>query len=313
MRREFDLINDFKKKYSLKSVGDDCAILPKNAEYDMLVTADMLVEDIDFRLKWTKPEYLGHKTLAVSLSDIAAMGGKSLWAMLSIAVPEALWNSSFLDEFYEGWHNLAGKFGVDLVGGDISRSPDKLVIDSIVGGEVLKDQAVLRSTAKPGDLIYVSGSLGGAAAGLSLLEDQKVKEVSELILRQLRPEPRNKLALELMVHKIPTAMIDLSDGLSSDLAHICSASAVGAKVLCMQIPIDVNLEINGFDTKKSLDLALNGGEDLELLFTADRSDADKLARFDVTMIGEITDIAGKIELIDDDATSILEPKGFRHF
>ena len=205
---------------------------------------------------------------------------------------------------------MAAEHSVELIGGDISRSPDKLVIDSVVVGEVSKGRAVLRSTAKPGDLIYVSGSLGGAAGGLVLLENGVDGEITA---RQLKPEPRNELALKLAVHKIPTAMIDLSDGLSADLAHICAASNVGAKVFSERIPIDANLEINGFDADTSLDLALSGGEDLELLFTADRSNAAKLAEFDVTMVGEITETAGKIELIVAAGTSVLEPKGFRHF
>ena len=310
MRSEFDLINNFKKKYSLKSVGDDCAVLPKNAEFDQLITADMLVEDVDFRLNWTKPEYLGHKSLAVSLSDIAAMGGKPVWAMLSIAVPENLWRNNFLDEFYDGWHKLAAVYSVELIGGDISRSPDKLIIDSIVGGEVSKGRAVMRSTAKVSDLIAVSGSLGGAAAGLALLETGINSPIN---LRQLKPEPRTILAQELSAAKIPSAMMVISDGFSADLAHICAASNVGAKVFGDKIPIDPSLETNCFDKERSLDLALNGGEDFELLFTTDRSNAEMLREFDVTVVGEITAAADRIELIAAGETSILESKGFRHF
>ncbi len=310
MRSEFDLINNFKKKYSLKSVGDDCAVLPKNAEFDQLITADMLVEDVDFRLNWTKPEYLGHKSLAVSLSDIAAMGGKPVWAMLSIAVPENLWRNNFLDEFYDGWHKLAAVYSVELIGGDISRSPDKLIIDSIVGGEVSKGRAVMRSTAKVSDLIAVSGSLGGAAAGLALLETGIDSPIN---LRQLKPEPRTILAQELSAAKIPSAMMDISDGFSADLAHICAASNVGAKVFGDKIPIYASLETNCFDKERSLDLALNGGEDFELLFTTDRSNAEMLREFDVTVVGEITAAADRIELIAAGETSILESKGFRHF
>lgn len=314
MRSEFDLINNIKKKYSLRNVGDDCAVLPKNDTHDLIITTDMLVEDIDFRLSWTKAEYLGHKTLAVSLSDIAAMGGKPIWAMLSMAVPESLWKGRFLDEFYDGWHNLAGKYGVELVGGDISRSPDKLVIDSIVAGETVKDKAILRSTAMPGDLIFVSGSLGGAAAGLSLLENGKVKEASELILRQLKPEPRNELALQLSAQNIPSAMIDLSDGLSADLGHVCEASGVGAKIYTQRIPVDKNLILAGFTADAALDPALNGGEDFELLFTVNRASKSALAGMDVTNIGEITDETGVVNIIDERGTStILEAKGFRHF
>src|SRR5262249_33585904 len=150
MISEFKFIQNIKKKYSLDKVGDDCAVLPKDDKTDMVITADMLVEDIDFRLGWVSPGDVGHKSLAVSLSDIAAMGGIPKWAMLSIAVPTDQWESSFLDRFYEGWHGLAKRFSIVLIGGDISRSPDKIVIDSIVGGEVPRGKAILRSGAKPG-------------------------------------------------------------------------------------------------------------------------------------------------------------------
>ena len=200
MVSEFQFIENLKSKYSLDKIGDDCAVLPKDAKTDLLLTADMLVEDIDFRLEWTTPEFLGHKALAVSLSDIAAMGGEPKWAMLSIGVPENLWNTAFIDRFYEGWFAIANEFGVELVGGDVSRSPDKVVIDSIVGGEVAKGKAILRSTAKPGDLIFVTGTLGGAAGGLKLLErgflyTKEIREhTSDLLLRQLKPQPQLNIA-----------------------------------------------------------------------------------------------------------------------
>src|SRR5690606_17411987 len=147
-----------------------CAVLPFDGENDLLITSDLLAEDIDFRLDWTTPELLGHKALAVSLSDIAAMGGEPSWALLSIGVPENLWDGDFLDRFYEGWHFLAHQHGVELIGGDVSRVGDKLVIDSTVLGKVARGKAIPRSGAKVGDAIYVTGSLGGAAAGLRLLE-----------------------------------------------------------------------------------------------------------------------------------------------
>ena len=142
MVSEFQFIENIKSRYSLDKIGDDCAVLPKDADTDLLLTADMLVEDIDFRLDWTTPEFLGHKALAVSLSDIAAMGGTPRWAMLSIAIAENLWKTDFLERFYAGWHMLADEFDVELVGGDVSRSPDKLVIDSIVGGEVTRGTGI---------------------------------------------------------------------------------------------------------------------------------------------------------------------------
>jgi thiamine-monophosphate kinase len=177
---EFEFIEKLKNKFptfrnpqssSLVGIGDDCAVLPKDSKTDLVITADLLVEDIDFRLSWSKPEFIGHKALAVSLSDVAAMGAKPAWAMLSIGVPASIWKTDFVEKFYDGWFRLAEKFQVELIGGDVSKTPDKIVIDSIVAGGVKKNKAILRSGAKVGDLIFVTGNLGGAAAGLKLLEE----------------------------------------------------------------------------------------------------------------------------------------------
>ncbi|HKX83661.1 MAG TPA: thiamine-phosphate kinase [Pyrinomonadaceae bacterium] len=309
MRSEFQFIQNIKKKYGLAHVGDDCAVLPKDPETDLLVTADLLVEDVDFRLEWTTPEFLGHKALAVSLSDIAGMGGTPDWAMLSIGVPETLWNGDFLDRFYEGWHSLATQFNVELIGGDVSRSPDKFVVDSVVCGSVPKGKAVLRSTAKAGDVIFVTGPIGAAAGGLKLLEDRGNQIASEtLALRQLKPTPQVKLANSL--REIASAMTDISDGFSSDLSHVCEASKVGAIVT--HIPIDPTL-LENFDDDLAFDFALNGGEDFELLFTVPREKIFEAEKLPVTRVGIITSDAGKIELIRGEVKSEIKPKGYRHF
>ena len=319
MRSEFEFIDHIKLKYALNRVGDDCAVLPKDDVADMVVTADMLVEDIDFRLDWTTPEFLGHKALAVSLSDIAAMGATPRWAMLSLAVPEHLWNSDFFDEFYKGWNLIAQKYNVELVGGDISKIESKLVIDSTVGGELPKGTAVLRSGAKPGDGIFVTGELGGAAAGLRLLEDgvrypaENGPSYDSLLLHQLNPHPRVENGSLIRTELNASAMIDLSDGLSSDLSHICEASAVGARLSADSIPIDRKLKRIFVERDEQFDMALNGGDDFELLFTVDEKNisAEKLSRFH--RIGEVTANVGVIELIVDGAVRRLEPKGYRHF
>ena len=317
MVSEFRFIDHIKSKYSLKHVGDDCAVLPKDADTDLLLTADMLVEDVDFRLEWTTSQFLGHKSLAVSLSDVAAMLGEPKWAMLSIAVPDSLWNTDLVDGFYEGWFNLANEYGVELIGGDVSRSPDKLVIDSIVGGEAPRGKAVLRSGARPGDAIFVTGKLGSAAGGLKLLEqgirfDRDVPDhTSGLLLKQLKPQPQINAAKLLTTLDITSAM-DISDGLSSDLAHICRGSGVGAFISALDLPVDPDL-MHHFPEHECLTMAMHGGEDLALLFTAAPENILAMDLTDLTRIGEITANIGIIELIDEDGTTILEPRGYRHF
>ncbi len=313
---EFEFIKNIKNRFSLRGIGDDCAVIPKDAGTDLVITTDLLIEEIDFRLEWTTPNLIGHKALAVSLSDIAAMGAEPKWAMISVGVTEALWNSKFLDQFFDGWHDLAAIFEVELIGGDTSRSPDRLVIDSIVVGELPKGTAVMRSGAKPGDGVYVSGPLGGAAAGLKILQ-QGSKPVSDdqqaLVMKQLRPLPQIRLASRLREKGLATAMIDVSDGLSSDLAHLCSASTVGAVINANDLPFEGELMNLAGSVDGMLDLTLNGGEDFELLFTANDEKISQAGMGDVFRIGEITANTGVIELNRDGQTQLLPPAGFKHF
>jgi thiamine-monophosphate kinase len=336
MKTEFEFIENLRRRFGLSRIGDDCAVLPKDAKTDLIITADLLVEDVDFRLEWAKPEFIGHKALAVSLSDIAAMGAKPVWAMVSLGVPPKIWRTDFVEKFYEGWFALAKKHEVELVGGDVSKTPDKIVIDSIVAGETGKGKAVLRSGARVGDLIFVTGEIGGAAAGLKLLESGERYEISKhkkLLARQLKPNPQTEFGKILGAKNLATAMIDLSDGLSSDLAHLCRASKTGAKIFADQIPIDKNLRklsppprdektaTKNFSLSPllpfSISDALNGGEDFELLFTAHPKKNFQLKKvcefFSFHHIGEVTASAEIIELVHPNKTVILEPKGFRHF
>lgn len=320
MKTEFEFIETLRRKYNLSKIGDDCAVLPKDSETDLVITTDLLVEDIDFKLEWSEPEYIGHKALAVSLSDVAAMGAKPVWAMLSVGIPETVWKTNFIERFYEGWFGLAKQFGVELVGGDVSKTPDKIVVDSIVAGEVSKGKAVLRSGAKIGDLIYVTGKLGGAAAGLKLLENGENYEDSKnrnLLLRQLQPHPQTKIGQILGAGNLATSMIDLSDGLSSDLAHICRESRVGAKIFADRIPVESRISDFRFQIEEIISFAVHGGEDYELLFTADPKikfqNEIRLENHAFHRIGEITANVEIVELISGEKSEILQPKGFRHF
>lgn len=323
MKSEFEFIKTIQNKFGLQKIGDDCAVLPKDFETDSVITTDLLIEDIDFRLEWSKPEFIGHKALAVSLSDVAAMGAKPVWSMISIGIPENIWNTEFVERFYEGYFSLAKKFNVELVGGDVSKTPDKIVIDSIVSGEIAKGKAILRSTAKVGDSIFITGKLGGAAGGLNLLENgEKIDEnnldsfLQKLLLRQLTPNPQVEIGQFLSENNLATSMIDLSDGLSSDLGHICSASKVGAKIYAEKIPIDENLKEIPSENLDFLDFALNGGEDFELLFTVNEEKMKKFLQKNFSnfyRIGEVTESIGKLELITGEESRILEPKGYVHF
>lgn len=316
---EFEFIKNIKKKYGLSHVGDDCAVLPRDSETDLLISTDLLVEDIDFRIEWITPELLGHKALAVSLSDIAAMGGTAEFALVSVGIPEPLWSSKFLDRFYEGWHELAGSFDVVLAGGDISRTPNKLVIDSIAGGSAARGRSILRTGANVGDAIYVTGPLGAAAAGLRLLNEGKrlrpdaAGPETNLIERQLKPRPRLEAGRALAATGHVTSMLDLSDGLSSDLAQICRASSVGAVINADDLPFEAAvLDVAG-SVDAMLDLVLNGGEDFELLFTADASQFSETAIDGLFRIGEITSETGLIELVREGKREVLPPGGYRHF
>lgn len=310
-------------------IGDDAAVLKSFVGSDVVVSTDLLIEDVDFRRDTTHPNLLGQKALAVSLSDIAAMGARPRWALLSIGVPPDVWESKFLDEFYKGFFQLADRYGVKLIGGDLSRTTEKIIIDSIAIGECLLKHEVYRSGAQPGDQIFVTGFLGDAAAGLRLLErgarlhagvnsNTDSHAIDRLLLRHLQPEPRVGWGLLLGERHLATAMIDISDGLSSDLNHLCAESKVGAVIEASRIPIDqVVAELCGRRALDPLMLALHGGEDFELLFTVKPDNVPKLpTRVDgvpVTRIGEINEAGEGVRISEGARVWNLEPGGWEHF
>ncbi len=317
-------------------IGDDAAVTRARRGHDTLITTDLLVEDVDFRRDWMPPQMLGHKALAVSLSDIAAMGARPRWALLSVGVPEDVWRGRFVDEFYEGFFALADECGVTLIGGDVSRTPGRIVIDSIVLGEAKRNRTALRSGARAGDRIFVTGALGGSAAGLQLLESgarlsknavrrNRLSATEQLMLRHLRPSARLAWGQFLGEKRLATAMIDLSDGLSSDVAHLCRESGVGANIDALRIPVDPLIESRGVQVDDVLSshagdaftLALGGGEDYELLFTVSPKNAarvpDEIDGVAATYIGDVTDEKGRVLLIAGRRRRTLKSSGFTHF
>ncbi|HEX8355633.1 MAG TPA: thiamine-phosphate kinase [Pyrinomonadaceae bacterium] len=326
----------------LKGIGDDAAVFRQRAGFDTVVTADMLVEGVDFRLQagWTSPRDLGHKALAVSLSDVAAMGARPRFCLLSVGVPRALWRGGFAEEFYRGVRALARLHGVRIIGGDTSRTPGHVVVDSVVLGEVRRGRALTRAGARAGDQIFVTGSLGGAAAGLKVLESRRVRNRRPgsrralpassstdaltraergLVRRQTRPVPRVEWGALLGERGLASALIDLSDGLSSDLAHVCRESGVGARVDASLLPLDplLNPLLKKSGAEDALALALDGGEDFELLFTVSPRKASRLPRevggVHVTRVGEVTGERGKVRLVREGRARLLRPGGFEHF
>ncbi|HUQ34345.1 MAG TPA: thiamine-phosphate kinase [Pyrinomonadaceae bacterium] len=340
-RSEFDFIERIRQRALNNSslithhsslslgIGDDAAIIRQQSGRDLIVTTDLLVEEIDFRLETTTPSLLGFKALAVSLSDIAAMGARPRYALVSIGLPSEIWNSGFADKLYDGFFSLAERYSVALIGGDVSRTPERVVIDSIVLGDAPRNRAISRSGARPGDHIFVTGELGGAAAGLRLLEggtrlrrkrprSAHYRIIEGLLLRQLRPEPRTAWGALLGEERLPTAMIDISDGLSSDLMHLCRSSNVGAMIDAGRIPVDSSVvNLCGRRALDPLLLALDGGEDFELLFTIRPRDLRGLPRalggVPITYIGDVTNDVGRIQIREGSHVWSLKPGGFRHF
>ncbi len=312
-----------------RAIGDDAAVLRQTTGRQTLITTDLLVEDIDFVRTASPPELLGHKALAISLSDIAAMGARPRWALSSIGVPQEVWDKEFVTRFYQGLFSLGDRYDVRLVGGDISRTPEKIVIDSIVLGECAGEQEVARAGAAPGDLLFVTGSLGGSAAGLRLLQrggrigaehqdDPEWELVQELLLRHLRPEPRVGWGLVLGEQHLATAMIDISDGLSSDLHHLCHESRVGAIIDVKRLPLDSRVtELCGRRALDPLLLALNGGEDFELLFTVAPANVShlplKVDGVSLTHIGEIGNSSEGIKIREGSRIWDLKAEGWKHF
>ncbi|MBM3202070.1 MAG: thiamine-phosphate kinase [Chlamydiae bacterium] len=313
MTSEFEIIERYfkkKMKQTALGVGDDAAIINVQKNHQLVISSDMLIETIHF-LKNTNPSHLGWKSLAVNLSDIAAMGGMPKWATLSISLPKI--NHVWLKKFSEGFFKCANQFGIDLVGGDTTKGP--LSISITIMGEIKKNQGLLRSGAKINDDIWVTGQLGLASMGLASLQ-RKLKLASRLNAKCIKalemPIPRVSLGYHLS--RYTNSCIDISDGLIQDLNHILKASKVGATLLLNDIPCEKFIL-----TSKQYQFVLNGGDDYELLFTApkkNRSYIKKIAQKTNTVVKVIGAITHKqnLKIVNAHSKSVtFNLKGFDHF
>jgi thiamine-monophosphate kinase len=293
-------------------IGDDCAVLRIPVGHEFLVTTDFSLEGVHFRRLWHPPESVGHRCLTRGLSDIAAMGGNPVAAFLSLALPAKL-PQRWIDGFFDGFLALAADFKVPLAGGDTAQSPDGILADIIVVGAVPQGEAILRSNARPGDRIYVSGALGGSAAALDLLYSKRRKRFkADLYPDHFFPTPQVKLGQILRQQGIASTMIDISDGFSTDLAHICVASGVGAEIRGDLLPL-----AKVGQAAKSVDLrfALHGGEDYQLLFTVSKEQAVPavIGGVAITEVGVITKSKEILLAHTNQRRSKLKPLGWEHF
>lgn len=324
---EFGLIDRINSRVEktadvITGIGDDAAVTAISPAMQLLTSTDMLLEDVHFRLSWHDPYRLGRKSLAVSISDIAAMGGLPRWALLSLAIPTVL-PVDFLDDFTRGFLDMAAEHGVCLIGGDTCSSRKGLVISVTIMGEQQPERILRRSGAKPGDEIWVTGTLGDAAHGLRLLESgsSNVEEDETIFVsRLLDPTPRVSAGLALAESGLVNAMIDVSDGIIADFGHIAGQSSVGGRLRLDNLPLSPSfLRTCGHDRKLPYHLALSGGEDYELCFTAPPENHEKIIAcvkkcgVEATPVGIVTSSPEVVAVHVDGTPYNLPNKGFNHF
>lgn len=298
-------------------IGDDAAVLHPRVGAEWVVTTDAFFENVHFLRKIHPAKAVGFKALARATSDIAAMGARARYFFLTLGLPDSC-TGAWLDDFLGGMARAARRFGLILAGGDTTKYPFVVASFTVVG-DIDRGRAILRSGARPGDLLCVSGRLGEAELGLRLIQRKlyKQKRWTKLLKKHFYPEPRLAWGEWLAAHRCATSMIDTSDGLSTDLGHVCKASGVGAIVWAAKIPvvkIPPDLQRLGLHP---LELALHGGEDYELLFTVPKKFSRKMPRkvagIPLTIIGEITREKKIILLRPDGHGEPLQPKGWDPF
>ena len=330
---EFALIDHLTKHFkvgqasTVSSIGDDAAVL-EFKDKQIVVSTDLLIEGIHFDLSYMPLEHLGYKTVVVNLSDVCAMNAVASQITVSIAVSNRF-PLEALEALYSGIHKAAKYYNVDLVGGDTTSSTRGMIISVTAIGSASKERIVRRSGAKPNDLLVVTGDLGGAYLGLQVLEREKevfkvnpnnqpdLEPYTYLVERQLKPEARTDIiSLLESLEVIPTSMIDISDGLSSEVLHLCKSSKVGCDLYEDKIPLDPQMMTTCEEFNvDSTTIAINGGEDYELLFTIDQSDFDKIkGNPNLTVIGFIKEQSDGAHLVTRSETRVpIEAKGWKSF
>jgi thiamine-monophosphate kinase len=302
----------------ITGIGDDAAVTALSAGMQLLTSTDMLLENVHFRRAWHDPCRLGRKSLAVSISDIAAMGGVPRWALLSLAIPSDL-PLEYIDDFMRGFLAMAAENRVSLIGGDTCSSRSGLAVSVTIMGEQLPARIVRRTGALPDDDIWVTGTLGDAALGLKLVENDE-DGGDYLVSRLLDPSPRVSVALALTEAGLVTSMIDVSDGVLADFGHIAEQSGVGGCICLGDLPLSAEFRSqSGHLPAIPFQLALSGGEDYELCFTADRSNREKIVDcvkkcgIAVTRIGIVTSCPGVTAVNPDNSIYSTHTEGFNHF
>ncbi|MDE5416186.1 thiamine-phosphate kinase [Alkalihalobacterium chitinilyticum] len=326
MQDEFSFITKItpkqvKQRELIHGIGDDAALFHIEGAYDEVICVDTMVEDIHFRKDTMAPFHIGHKALAVNISDIAAMGGTPLFYLVSIAIPKD-WEDEELYEIYEGMSKLASQYEMDLIGGDTVSTKDKLVISVTVIGKIEKGRRLLRSQAKSGDLVFVTGNVGSSAAGLHLLFEKTrtgsfSKEEMELIQSHQMPQPQVKAGRVLAQSNCRLALNDVSDGLASEANEIAEASGVTIVIEENKIPIIP--VIDAIDPEQRLKWALFGGEDFQLIGTMSEENWEmvhkQLEKQGVTasVIGKVTAGEAKVFLQTEENLVELKKEGYNHF
>lgn len=335
LRGELDLIEQIRHTFSPEGprkpkalalgIGDDCAIVRPPAGHEILVTTDFTLENRHFRRDLHSPFSVGYRCLARGLSDLAAMGAKPLAAFLSLALPAALLRTGqgqdWIEEFFSGLHTLAQEHHTPLAGGDTSESPADLILaDIILVGSAPRNRSLRRSGSHAGEVLYVTGALGGAHAELTaLLKKNRRSRINSASKDHphLFPQPRLTVGATLLRRHLASAAIDLSDGLSTDLTHLCESSNLRAAIDAVSIPLHPLAQ--KLSAKDALDAALHGGEDYELLFTAPahKSVPRRIAGSPITRIGTLYPFrAGRSRItlnFPDGTAAGLEPAGWQHF